>query len=69
MLFSAFDINGDGYVCAGDLTTALTHIAGAAVPRAQLAHVAAATVAMFDRDNDNRLHADEFAALLHSEVM
>lgn len=66
VLFHAFDINGDGYVCTGDLVTTLTHIAGAAVSRAQLAHVAAATVAMFDYDNDDLLNADEFAALLNS---
>lgn len=64
VLFQAFDINGDGYVCSDDLAAALSHIAGAAVPRAQLAHVAASTVAVFDHDNDDRLSAEEFAVLL-----
>ncbi len=64
MLFRAFDVNGDGYVCASDLVTALGHVAGTGMHSTHLTHVAASTVAMFDCDNDDRLDQHEFGQML-----
>ena len=64
VVFKAYDLNGDSFVCKEDFLGMLKAISGVGMSEQQLAAVAAATVTYYDRDGDGRLSQPEFAVLL-----